>query len=263
MPRKKREYNGGGGSWLDTYADMITLLLTFFVLLYSMSSVDDQKYNALVESMTENLNPQQIEELLSTPQEISIDGIPDPDKLPLDYLYKTFNSYVKENNLEDSINVNKTDKFVYVSFSDDVTFDGYSSKIKPKGLQILGALAGGLGTVSEHIEDVLIHGHTARVNESPIDSVGRRLSSERANEVLANLERQNVIDPEKFISVGYGPHRPLADNSTSEGRAKNRRVEIYITVKGYTIDSYKLVGDHLNKVETPPTIEETPQIDTP
>ncbi len=99
--------------------------------------------------------------------------------------------------------------------------------------------------VDEYVEEVIIAGHTAEVAYDKTD-IDRSLSTDRANVVLRYLEEKDVISPAKYLAIGYGLYSPIADNSTPEGRAKNRRVEIYISRKGYPISYTKIIQDTIN-----------------
>ena len=251
MARKRKIDDSGGASWLDTYADLVTLLLTFFILLYSMSTIDAQKYSMLVEAFSkgnvivtqDDLPPG--EDLLDdgstkdTPIE-ELEEIEDIDKL-----YKLITEYVEEKNLSESVQISKSEEYVFIRFSDDITFNGYSKTLNKSGIEILDVLAEGLGLVNDYIEEVIIAGHTAEV-EKDNSQIDRSLSTERANVVLQHLEGKHVIDPAKYLAIGYGLYSPIADNSTSQGRSKNRRVEIFISRKGHPVSYTNIIKETIN-----------------
>lgn len=251
LARKRKNIESSGASWLDTYADMVTLLLTFFVLLYSMSTIDAEKYYAIVEAFSkgnvavtqEDLPPGEdmlengsVEELITDIEE---------DNDEIDKLYTLLMEYVKENNLTESVEITKSVEYVFIRFYDNITFNGYSNQLKSSGKEILDVLAEGLGLVTEYIEEVIIAGHTAEV-EKDTSQIDRNLSTERANAVLEYLEAKHVIDPAMYLAIGYGLYSPIADNDTAEGRAKNRRVEIYISRKGYPVSYTHIINDTIN-----------------
>lgn len=251
LSRKRKKIESGGASWLETYSDMVTLLLTFFILLYSMSTIDAEKYYAIVEAFSkgnavvtqEDLPPG--EEMLDkgSVEETITDIEEDNDEI--DKLYTLLMQYVKENNLTESVEITKSVEYVFIRFYDNITFGGYSNQLKTSGKEILDVLAEGLGLVSEYIEEVIIAGHTAEV-ERDTSQIDRDLSTERANAVLRYLESKRVIDPAMYLAIGYGLYSPIADNSTAEGRAKNRRVEIYISRKGYPVSYTHIIDKTIN-----------------
>lgn len=267
MARKKRESDGGGASWMETYSDMVTLLLTFFILLYAMSTVDAQKYAAIVASFSKEMNPQgyyaqessseeeeesDAAELNDEPQEL--------DEDQLDQLYTLLKQYVDENELNSNVEVSKSEEYVFIRFSDAVTFKGYSDILEQSGKEILDVLAEGLKLVDEYVEEVIIAGHTAEVAYDKTD-IDRSLSTDRANVVLKYLEDKNVISPAKYLAIGYGLYSPIADNSTPEGRAKNRRVEIYISRAGYPISYTQKIQETINKDKKPNNLEDADNIE--
>ena len=252
MARKKKiNSEGGGASWMETYSDMVTLLLTFFIMLYAMSTIDAQKYAAIVASFSKELNPDAYYQQISSSAdgEESTSGIPS-DEIEkaddIDELYTLLKRYVDDKELNDQVEIDKSEEYVFIRFSDAVTFRGYSDILEQQGKEILDVLADGLVLVDEYIEEVVIAGHTAEVEYDRTD-IDRTLSTNRANVVLRYLENKNVISPAKYLSIGYGLHSPIADNSTSAGRAKNRRVEIFISRKGHPVSYTKKIQETINK----------------
>lgn len=252
MARKRKTDDSGGASWLETYSDLVTLLLTFFILLYSMSTIDAEKYAMLVEAFSKG-------NIVISEEKLPIEAGPDKEKsIPeeaekvedVDELYKMITEYVQQNNLGESVQISKSEEYVFIRFSDDITFNGYSNKLNASGIKILDVLAEGLRLVDDYIEEVIISGHTAEVL-SDTTKIDRKLSTERANAVLEHLESKNAINPAKYLAIGYGLYSPIADNSTSAGRAKNRRVEIYISRKGYPISYTNLIKDSINGTDEP------------
>ncbi len=250
MGRKRRREDSGGASWLETYSDLVTLLLTFFILLYSISTVDAQKYAMIVEAFSKV--DEVVEELPQT--ESSNSSVEKQDIEDIDKLYEALKEYIEKNNLQGSAEVSKTEEYVFIRFSDEITFGGYSQNLNESGKKILDVLAGGLKLVDEYIEEVIISGHTAEVigDNSNID---RTLSTERANAVLNYLESKKVISPAKYLSIGYGLYSPIADNSTASGRAKNRRVEIFISRQGYPVSYTNKINETINEQENTETNE--------
>jgi chemotaxis protein MotB len=244
--KKKKEVNKD--AWLNTYADMITLVLVFFVLLYSMSSIDAGKYKLLVEIF----NPAALEEpqgdMMPTVETddatSSVEDIKLEEIVDLEDLYQYLSKYAKENGLEDSIEIVKGETAVQIKFMSTVFFEPDLAQIKPPGKKILGDIGTAIGYVEPTIKAIRIDGHTA-VADSPIND--RDLSSDRANEVLKFLENGYIADPSKLLAVGFGMYRPIAPNDTEENRAKNRRVEILVS-EDETIEN--VLGTIDNNMET-------------
>jgi chemotaxis protein MotB len=212
-----------------------------------MSTIDAQKYAAIVASFSKEMNP----EVYYTGQGVTNEVTGDLEELEevetgeMDQLYTLLKTYVDENNLSENVQISKSEEYVFIRFSDNVTFNGYSNKLGKNGTQILDVLAEGLSIVDEYVEEVIIAGHTAEVAKDK-SNIDRALSTDRANAVLQYLESKNVINPAKYLAIGYGLYSPIADNSTPEGRAKNRRVEIFISRKGYPVSYTEIIKDTIN-----------------
>lgn len=250
MARKKNRDTGGGASWMETYSDMVTLLLTFFIMLYAMSTIDAQKYATIIESFSKQMNPiayQQIQQDSSESQDSSDpETVSESEEENLDQLYSMLKQYIDDNDLAGQVELQKSEEYVFIRFSDSVTFRGYSDILETSGRSILDVLSEGLKLVDKYIEEVIIAGHTAEVEYDRTD-IDRSLSTDRANVVLKYLENKEVIHPSKYLAIGYGLYSPIADNNTAEGRAKNRRVEIFISRKGHPMSYTKIIQDTLNK----------------
>jgi chemotaxis protein MotB len=223
-------------AWLNTYADMITLVLIFFILLFSMSSIDQEKYRLLVKAFT--ADREALEQLMQYENEfgegddelaemelgdIELDEIDD-----LDALYLYLRNYVQENNLQASVQVHKGDNVVYVRFMSTLFFEPNRAVLKQGGKDILDQVGEALAQVEHIARFIRIDGHTAEASPGNDTVNNRDLSTERANAVLKYLESNYIKDPSKLYAVGYGLHRPVAPNDSEENRAKNRRVEILV-----------------------------------
>lgn len=232
---KKKKRRAGGANWMDTYGDMVTLLLCFFVLLYSMSTLDQQKWLEIVKSF----NPDAIQEVTQT--EGNNGPIADPSTgldqeevdASIDKLFQELKKYVSEDGAQDNISVTKGDGYVFLSLSNTVFFDGDSYVLREGGKHVLDDLGTILEHVNNSIDEVRILGHTAQAtaNELNNPTVDRFLASNRATVVLVYLQEMNILDPARLVSVGYGQWRPVSNNDNSADRAKNRRVEMIITGK--------------------------------
>lgn len=266
MARKKNHDEGGGPNWLDTYADMVTLLLTFFVLLFSISSVDAQKWEILVRSFSGELDSDS--QFVVTDEELSTD--PDgvlqgqeqllPDQLisnpedvkQFDDLYKYLQNYIQENDLESDISLYNGDGFTFIIFRNNIFFDGNSSVLKSEGKMVLDAFTGAMINISDQIGKISCEGHTARAaDEGTANQViaDRKLSSDRAVNVLCYIQQKNVLAPEKLVSTGHGEFKPIVPHDGTEAtRQKNRRVELCIYESGKTEVSldeiYKMIAEN-------------------
>lgn len=237
MKRKKAPESGG--SWMDTYGDMVTLLLCFFVLLYSISSVNEQKFNAIAGA----LNPDLLKEAEKTGgADAKTDGENpnNSDKqseevqkndATIEELYEQLQQAVHDLNIESETELSKGEGYTFISFKDKIFFDGDQSVLKPEGKKVLDEFAKAIKKVSSKIQEIQILGHTSQGNPDVPNNTrtDRTLSSLRAMEVTVYLQEKDVVSPEKLVSVSYGQFRPIATFETAEGRAQNRRVEVLIT----------------------------------
>lgn len=249
---KRKKGGEGGASWMDTYGDMVTLLLCFFVLLYSMSTLDQQKWQQVVQSF----NPDAIEELTQatgnagpnagtdmgggqTAQATSQDQV----EQMLEQLYQQLSGYTEAQGTEDNISVTKGDGYVFLSFNEAVFFDGDSYMLRQDGKEVLDQVIGMLNQAGGAIDEIKVLGHTAqsdpRIPNNP--SLDRFLASNRATVVLVYLQEHSTLDPARLVSVGYGQWRPVASNDSPDGLAKNRRVELIVT----GLDVQNALGDSI------------------
>ena len=235
MARVRRGSKVNRDGWLNTYADMVTLILVFFVLLYSMSSINQEKYQILVKAFSSD--PQTLEKIqelekqkeskATTPKAIGGNG--QTGQIDnLDALYNHLKSYIDTNNLQNSVQIEKSDNLVYVRFMDSLFFEADSAVLKSGGTNILDYVGKALGEVEPYIKFIRIEGHTAEAAPGTSKVDDRALSTDRANVVLNYLEGRYIKNPAKLLAVGYGMYRPIAPNDTEANRAKNRRVEILI-----------------------------------
>ena len=241
---RKQKAPEEGASWMDTYGDMVTLLLCFFVLLYSISTVDAMKWELVVKSF--NPKAEAVSQIVME-TEMNEEGmeVPGGTDVPLDEiedfedLYYMLQEAIAENNLAGEVELEKGEGYTFINFRDNIFFDGDSAVLKDQGKGILDAFINALNSVSSTIGEIQVLGHTSQADpERPNNPVNDRvLSSERAARVAAYIHQNSLVDPKKIIAIGYGQHRPIAGFDTSEERAKNRRVEILITKDDAVVQS--------------------------
>lgn len=245
--KKRKPPEEAGSDWMGTYGDMVTLLLCFFVLLYSISSVDQQKWEIIVKSF--NPGADAVSQIVTDSDlkegDDDVEGhMEKPEMLDtFDELFYSLQELVQQQQLSDSVSVESGEGFAFITFQDMVFFDGDSSTLKDEGKPVLEAFAQAMASASDSIEQIQVLGHTSQAspnipNEAHTD---RLLSAERSAEVVAYLQQVSNLDPAKMVSSGFGQFRPIATFDTPEGRAKNRRVEILITRTGsveQNLDAY-------------------------
>ncbi len=241
MRKKRGGESGGGANWMDTYGDMVTLLLCFFVMLYSMSSVDAEKYAALAESFNPDANPDATHVPVNPTTEPDTPLTPPPTveeaAQAMDQLYEDLVDFFIEEDMGSNVSISKGSGYVFISFHDAIFFDGNSYTLRDEGKLVLDRVAESIGDISNTVNVIEILGHTARVDseDANIISTDRYLASNRATSVTVYLQQKGVIDPSRLVSIGYGEWRPIGDNAEAEGQASNRRVELVIS--GYNAES--------------------------
>ncbi|RPF48397.1 chemotaxis protein MotB [Hydrogenoanaerobacterium saccharovorans] len=252
MQRKQREEEKTDG-WLNTYADMVTLVLTFFVLLFTMSSVQEDKFKELIKVFQDRMgtatqivyqndeNGGEFSPGSTSEKPFTADGegmIEETTGLPatFDQLYEYLKKYVSDNNLESDVELQRNENFVYIRFNNNIFFDADSAVLRKSSKSILDYMGECFKSIEKDILAIRINGHTASVPNVENYKVNDRiLSSDRANNVAIYFEEQKMIDPKKLVSQGYGKNQPISDNDTPEGREKNRRVDMMILSNNFDI----------------------------
>lgn len=261
--KKREKQPEETGSWMDTYGDMVTLLMCFFVLLYSISTVDQNKYKQLVMSF----NPKAIEQAkegadkmllnaeISGEEGKEVTGSPPVEESQatsdFDQLYLTLKTMVEEQNMQDSIDVKKGEGFTFITFRDTIFFNGDSSVLREDGKKILDGLADATSKVNASIQRMEVLGHTSQGDPNQQNNVrfDRMLSAQRSAEVTIYLQDRNAVSPEKLVSLSFGQFHPIAGFDTRENRALNRRVEILITKSDAVERSLQEYYDLVDKIK--------------
>ena len=249
---------GGGDSWLNTYADMVTLLLTFFAVLLSMSTVNQEKYNAFIRSFS-NLPPEVIEEITNpandpkNTDETLTDAEAQAAAQAMNDLYKKLSDYVEANGMSDTVSINKLDQIIFIKFDSSVYFEPDKYTMLSGGKDVISFIGSGIKEYESMINLVAICGHTATVPDNTNSKISDwMLSGERAAVTAMFFENESKIDPKKMLLLGYGKNLPVSPNDTEEGRKANRRVEIVIVGKDSDIsfnpysdlgNLYSLIGN--------------------
>ncbi|MFD2044942.1 flagellar motor protein MotB [Ornithinibacillus salinisoli] len=246
--RKKRnkDDNHVDESWLLPYADMLTLLLALFIVLFSMSEVDTQKYKELAQIFNSEFSDggsifedeeTPIEENDLPEEDEAEDEAMDEDKttemLSMSELQQEINNYIEENNLTDVLETKLSDEGLLVSIMNDVSFDSGSADVSGQGRSIASEISNFLDT--DPPRQIVISGHTDNVpmNNTEFGS-NWELSVMRAVNFMTYILDNENLDPAKFSAKGFGEHQPVVPNSNDENRKRNRRVEVLI-LPNYTI----------------------------
>lgn len=215
--------------WLVTYSDLVTLILTFFVLLYTMTSgVEEKTFNSFLQYFQNNSGF--MEEAAAVTE--SINNQVDPEKMQ-DAMeeqmeqWQSFADFLEEHQLSNEVDVKMLTDGVKITLSDSLTFESGSSEILPKAKEVLEKIA---EMIESNLEEIEVQGHTddIPIARNSFYHTNWHLGAGRAVSVVQYLQKSSEIDPKRFKATSFGEYRPVAENDTPEGRRKNRRVEIYI-----------------------------------
>ncbi|MTV27336.1 flagellar motor protein MotB [Nitriliruptoraceae bacterium ZYF776] len=245
--RRRGGDDDGGDTWLTTYADAITLLMAFFVMLYAMSEVDVTKFKAFVEGLavpfgnesgeglmpaSDGLAPEQPSVMPTA--EVAADVTVAEEATPttpeererLDEVAEALDQALADAGLSELVEQRIEQRGLVVSIaSDDVLFALGSTDISRLGRRVIATVA---RTLEGFPNELVIEGHT---DDLPLARPGYsnwNLSTDRAVAVLDEMITEHGLPPVKVSAAGYGEFRPLADNDTRSGRSRNRRVDIVV-----------------------------------
>lgn len=243
--RKIEEEHVNHERWLVSYADFITLLFAFFVVMYSISQVNESKYRVLSNTLTAafnqpevSLNPVQIGETVKTNpiNLIQLDAAAtrdgadaaDPDRLPEAFrdigqqMERALGELIRQN----LVAVRGNEEWLEIELRSSLLFDSGDATLSVPALQLLGEIA---GILREHANPVRVEGFT---DDRPIHTArypsNWELSSARSASVV-RLFIEEGVEPQRLMAVGYGEQQAIGDNATEEGRARNRRVVLMIS----------------------------------
>lgn len=228
-----------GADWKDSYSDLVTDLLAIFVVLFSFAMVNQSV--AATKSMSANdiNNAAQIS-IIETQAGGDMGILPNEDGLlpdstsvkgdgEKDEMVESINSYIDEEGISEQLSVSKEGDVLLLRVAASVLFASGRAEITQNAEPILERISEVLALYGKNIKTVRIEGHTDNVptNKTRFDS-NWELSTSRSVAVLKRILEISHLEPEKFSAVGYGEHRPIADNDTQEGKALNRRVDFVI-----------------------------------
>lgn len=232
MAERKRKSNGdesgGGGApgWMVTYGDLMSLLLTFFVLLLSFSSIQEVEFQKALGSLKGALGvlPKQPSVIFQVrpyyPRLKDIQDAKFREKA------KELRKMVKDKALSDQLYMEINDEGILIRIDSPVLFALGDGTLKREAYPIMDKIA---EIIQNWGSNIRIEGHT---DDLPIHTSqypsNWELSTDRALSVLRYLLQNGNIDPKRLSAAGYGEYHPLLPNDSAANRAKNRRVEIYV-----------------------------------
>lgn len=258
--KKKHEEHENHERWLVSYADFITLLFAFFVVMYAVSSVNEGKYRVLSDSMvaafrspTKSLMPIQVGNIVKSPSGSAVELPPMATNRLIDktrrgkvgggegagagsadgdaaqaVLHQVANDLAKAFEAliaQDLVTVREGQLWLEVEIRAAVLFDSGSAQVKPEALPVVDQVVDILAGIPNSVR---VEGYTDNV---PISTGQYRsnwdLSAARAGSMVHRL-LQRGLDPLRLSLAGYGEYRPIADNASDDGRSRNRRVVLVV-----------------------------------
>lgn len=264
--RRHEEAHENHERWVISYADFITLLFAFFVVMYSISSVNEGKYKVLSDSLVEvfhsqsrTINPVTPGDMQTRSSNDQLIQLPVPGHYPSndDYKYSVESIFddvetraVKQGEMRDNevshltkmseklafvlqqqiegseVEVKNAGDWLEVNIQASVLFESGSASLSQPARDILGKVA---GVLKDSTNPIHVEGYTDNL---PIETrqfpSNWELSAARAASVV-RLFQEQALQPERMAAVGYGEFHPVADNASDEGRARNRRISIVIS----------------------------------
>ena len=250
--KKKKEEHINHERWLVSYADFITLLFAFFVVMYSISSVNEGKYRVLSDSISAAFDPSErgLPIKFSNPLKAPIvsrsvqtssdtadstqsrnpsayDKVEasEQDKVALKKIVSRVEKGLAPLIDKKLVKINKNDLWIEIEIKSSILYPSGSAQLQSQAVPVLRKVA---KIISEFDNQIQVEGFTDNV---PIDTDEFRsnweLSAARAASVV-HLFSRNSVKPQRMSAVGYAEFKPIAKNDTAKGRRKNRRVKIIV-----------------------------------
>lgn len=280
MARRKEDPPKGSPAWMNTFADLMNLLLCFFVMLFSMSSVNEEKFEKVIASFQstfsilpgggasigegelissgisqlENFDSYYNQQLSSqsdgqTEEEKDITEAYEQQELEeSEDMAQQLENALSQYGIQDDVEVDFNAEYVTLNMNGALLFDSASAELRDEAYPLVNKLGKILVTYDNNIIEVEGHTDNVPIHSSKYED-NNVLSMYRALAVANYLRDTTTLDPAYIKSSGRGEYVPIADNATPEGRARNRRVEIKI---------YNSYNSNVSGTSTDDTCTETP-----
>ncbi|AZO94048.1 flagellar motor protein MotB [Halocella sp. SP3-1] len=229
LQRKKEEGNNGSPAWMVTFSDLMTLLLVFFVLLYSFSVMDIEKFEGFMSAFQAQLGVLDGGKTINDESLVARGNIAqrfNPSLQNFNKVMGEMSTYIEQEGLNDRVEMELTERGLVVRLTGQVLYDVGKAELKVGGKNLLDEIAKLLKDIPN---DIMVEGHTDNwpINNEDFPS-NWELSTTRATNVVRYFMENTEIEPSRLMAAGYSEYRPLFENDTVEHRAKNRRIEIVI-----------------------------------
>jgi chemotaxis protein MotB len=244
--RRQTREEKGAPKWMVTFSDMMTLILVFFILLFSMSVVDAQKFRAIADSFQDRAvfdfypsvipfeNPAEDRDIKDDPFDSEIDPFESFIEMneeeineQLDELLEEVEDYLELNELTEQISASRDDRGVVLVLQEQALFESARAEIIDEAEPFLGKVGMLLSTIPNMVK---VEGHTDnRPINTPQFPSNWELSGARASSVIRFLINEQDLEAGRFLAVGYGDTRPVAPNTSADNFQQNRRVVLVIS----------------------------------
>ncbi|BHH83377.1 flagellar motor protein MotB [Desulforhopalus sp. 52FAK] len=227
------ECRAGAPAWMVTYSDLVTLLLTFFVLLLSMANMDPVRFTEASSSLKDAFG------MHNEPARVdfAIPVLPSPPITPYSPIqeqttqkvYEKIKSQIDSRRLDNNVGVIKNDdESIILRINDSVLFNRGSAKIAPKAYSILRTVA---DIIRPLPMDLRIEGHTDDIPVSDSAYSNWDLSVDRSVGVMRFFTNSDLLPLDRMSAIGYGKDRPVVPNRDELSRSKNRRVDFLLKLQ--------------------------------
>ncbi|MCP4583201.1 MAG: OmpA family protein [candidate division Zixibacteria bacterium] len=254
--RRKEDDDENLDRWLLTYADLITLLLAFFIVMYSMSQLDSNKFGEMTTALSSVFKGPKLKPILA--KDLSSQLV--VNKLlhqgDLGILEEQIQEISSQLGFEDQLSTDFQSRGLIIHVSESAFFDLGKADLKSQARKALDLISVQLLKIPNHIR---VEGHTDNVPiNTPKYPSNWELSAARAAACLRYLIDMLKFPPQRISAVGYAEYRPITTNETAEGRAKNRRVDIVILDKELSyLEPDNLSGEGIeNQADSIPAVPE-------
>jgi len=229
MGRSKKS----SGNWLVTYSDLVTLLLVFFVVLYTLTpGIDESIFDNFISYFQNSIGVIDNTSVL----EKNTENAQSDYRIAVVEKWKVVEDFLENRDLSDQVDIEMIPEGVKITLSDSLTFNSGSSELLPAARDVLEEIA---AVFDDEVEEAEVQGHTDTVPVAA-NSYYRsnwHLGAARGVSVLKFIQDRSDMEPERYKASSFGEYRPVADNQTQAGRRLNRRVEIYVRYKGLMPDA--------------------------
>ena len=204
-----------------TYGDLVTLLMVFFVVLYTMTpGIEPTKFQEFLIPFQGSRMVMENQSIIN-PQDLITSMNQQAQQM------QSLQDFIEDNELRDQVELELTPEGIRISLSEGVTFLSGSADLLPRAMEILAEIA---TILSEDIHEIEVQGHTDNV---PIGSGSRfrsnwDLGAARAVSVVQVLINNSSVESRRFRATSFGEYRPIRENDSPDNRQRNRRVEIYV-----------------------------------